>query len=202
MTSAANTMWEFLQPFRAPISSGSVMNIKYILAAASILLVSGQAVAANYKLSFVASGFTPVSAPANPVTGSITFSAASLGSPITGISALDLTIVDHKYSVSEVGYLNNYVGLFEVVGGTIGGVETAVSGTNDFVLDIQGTTASYTDVYLGYSTIVDQTTTWATTNVIVDISAVPEPSTYILMLGGAGLFCVRKRFGQVLSRKC
>lgn len=78
------------------------------LTGATCLLCATTAHATPFELTFTATGFGPgifssSNAPQSPVSGSILFTAASLGAAVTSIDAIDLTIGGHAYTVGEVG---------------------------------------------------------------------------------------------------
>ena len=87
--------------------------------------------AITVELDFTAVDFPPAS-PNASVSGRFTYEAASLTSPATSLTSVDLTISGHTYTLPEVG-----VALFgdtEVIGSTIEGVGNLQSGVNTFGL--------------------------------------------------------------------
>jgi hypothetical protein len=106
------------------------------LASATCLLCSTAAHATPFKLEFTASGyslgiFAGSAAPQNPVTGSILFTAASVGAAVTSIDSVNLTIAGHAYTPGEIGagfYSDGYV-----FGAKSNGVGVTMAGTDDFI---------------------------------------------------------------------
>src|SRR5437764_15222778 len=87
------------------------MSMKAILAAltgAACLLCATTVHATPFKLEFTASSyptgiFSGTAAPQDPVSGSILFTAASLGAAVTSIDSVNLSIHGHDYTAGEIG---------------------------------------------------------------------------------------------------
>jgi hypothetical protein len=164
-------------------------------AVALALISSGwplqEALGATYKASFVANGISsyPVLGglppPTNPLSGSITFAAASLGSPISSILAVDLVIGSHSYTVAEVGAtVSPFFGTNSYTfGGLLNGVGSANFGTNDFWFTSFGENTSTGILF--YTTPSSLTYGWAADSTVsVSITTVPEPATSAAMVAG------------------
>ena len=169
----------------------TIRNAAYALAFAALSLsMPLVAHGAAYRFDFNASNFiseygNPV--PADPVHGSITFQAASLGAEVEAILAVDLEINGHVYQVSEVGGYRFGTGY--LFGGLLNDVNSIVSKTNDFW--VQNQTGHEDLVYAIDTPVVDF---WTSQKIEITITAVPEPSTAALCLVGlAGVAALRGR---------
>lgn len=156
---------------------------------AACLFCAATAHATVYKLDFAASGFLPNTAvssaptPQDPVTGSIVFTADSLGSEVTSIDAIDLMINGHAYTVDEIGGANAGLNSY-AFGGKFKGVGGMSSGTNDFYL--------LTGPYYGFMSysVAGSRGFWDSDSIASTFTeqtaAVPEPGSLALLLAGAG----------------
>lgn len=168
------------------------------LASAVCLLCATSAHAGLYKLDFQAKDFrdqfNPGPAPQSEVAGSIIFTAMSLGSPVTSIDKIDLTILNHTYTVDEVveAQYPQYLQIY-VFGGSITGGATGIgSGTNDFWLSLNPSTAAGYILYtaVGERGIWQSRITATFTELTTDV---PEPGSMSLLLAGAGGLCAMLR---------
>jgi hypothetical protein len=159
--------------------------LKRVLFAVSLSAVPlTPAFAIQVTLSFTASGFG-AGAPTDPVTGSFTYDAPSITSNPTLLTAVNLTIDGHAYTLPEVGVATDLIG--GVIGGVLNTVSLVLRGSNDFFL--AWNPASSTPEEFAYAT--PQTDVFETDNFTqfsVTAAATPEPSTWAMMLlGFAGL---------------
>jgi hypothetical protein len=160
-----------------------ISRLKSVLFAVSLSAVPlTPAFAIQVTLSFTASDFS-AGAPTDPVTGSFTYDAPSITSDPTLLTAVNLTIDGHAYTLPEVGFDSNEIG------GVLNGVDSVESGTNDFFL--LWTPASSTPGAFVYATAKNSDDAFLSENFThfsVTAAATPEPSTWAMMLlGFAGL---------------
>lgn len=85
--------------------------------------------------SFTATGFAPlgggVAPPADPVSGSFTYNAASLGATIDSLVSISLTIDGHVYTLADTAFASPFSGNLDIVYGSLNGLAVS-SGSNDF----------------------------------------------------------------------
>jgi hypothetical protein len=155
--------------------------------------------AITVELDFTAVDFPPAS-PNASISGRFTYEAASLTSPATSLTSVDLTISGHTYTLGEVG-----VALFgdtEVIGSTIEGVGGLQSGVNTFALSYIPSTGIPDYHPFQYSAVSDPDISeglrYSQFSIrSVSSAAAPEPATWsLLLIGflGAGGLAVRRRF--------
>jgi hypothetical protein len=155
------------------------------------------AFAIQVTLSLTVSGFI-ASAPIDPVTGSFTYDAPSITSDPTSLTAVNLTIGGHAYTLTEVG--SEAVGSEALIGGVVNGVDAVASGTDDFFL-VWTPVSSVPDVF-AYATSNTQAVFEGTNFTQFNVTAatpVPEPSTWAMMLvgfAGLGYAGYRRRSAQ------
>ena len=145
------------------------------------------AFAIQVTLSFTASGFitegTPSGVPTDPVTGSFTYDAPSITSDPTSLTAVNLTIAGHAYTLAEVGSEP------DLIGAVVNGVNGVNSGFDDFVL--LWNPASSVPEGFTYATSNIPRTNFETANFtqfsVTAATPVPEPSTWAMMAIGFSL---------------
>ena len=150
--------------------------LKGVLFAVSLSAVPlTPAFAMQVTLSFTASGFD-AGAPTDPVTGSFTYDAPSITSIPTLLTAVNLTIDGHAYTLPEVGFDTN------VIGGVVTGVSAVTPSTTDFFLFWNPSTSTPNQfVYATPETDINFSSTNFTQ---FSVTPTPEPSTWLMMLLG------------------
>jgi len=167
---------------------------------ASLALFAATAAHANpFSLTFTATDFVPVfpstPAPNDPVSGALTYDAASMNSPVDSLTAISLTIGAHTYSLAEVGFLDSGFGIAEI-GGLIDGVNGSGGNENDFL--IIWDTASLAPLLFQYATLESDGVYNASSFSQFHVAAVPEPNTLVLAaLGFLALLAGRRRFAAI-----
>ena len=166
-----------------------------------LLLASPPALAIPITVNFTAKNFTNIGdfinqAPTDPVSGTIVYDAASTTANIISLSSITLAIDGHSYALGDIDYLTNYLGTQQLIGGSVGGVISLVSGSNDFGLD-WGQSTLLPSVF-AYTSSNDQGGLWETQDIVFNVAgpaSVPEPETYTMLLAGLGLlgFTARRR---------
>lgn len=176
---------------------------------ALVALLAGNASGMPVTTSFTAAGLVPDSAPTSPVTGTITWEAASLTAPIESLTSISLIIGGHAYALDEVGFLSSSSDTMVIIGGTALGVVSVAAGTDDFWLMFDRSSAEprqflYTAAGTGadFSTMTFASFSISESSVVPrsfaadpsDANAVPEPSTLALLAAGlAGAAFGRRR---------
>jgi hypothetical protein len=142
------------------------------------LLIGSAAHASLITMTFSASDFG-AGAPADPVSGTLTWNAASQAAPIDEFLSIDLTIAGHAYSLSEIGF----EGLFFVIGGTVDSVlgVAAAQAADDFYIFFDPLTETFNS--FGYAIATNTSQIWlsGTGQVELTVREVPEPSSLSLV---------------------
>lgn len=104
----------------------------------SLLVATVDAQAMSVTMQFTVTGFdisNENSAPTNPVTGSISWEAASVNGPIQSFTSINLNLDGHAYSIGEIGYYSfpsDPYTSWDVIGGTLNDVGGIGNQTDDF----------------------------------------------------------------------
>ncbi len=172
--------------------------------AAALLALATAAQAGDYTLTFRADGFAPGgSAPdgfAGPISGSISWQAASQADPMGALTAIDLAIYGHRYTLAEVGIANQSSSV-SVIGALANGANAVVGSGNDddFMFGFDRATAQIS--FFAYAIKGQSNAIWWTPSSLTSsISAVPEPATWACWLGGLAALALRRRAAAGLSR--
>ncbi len=166
---------------------------RFLAALAAVLVMcAAPATAENYKLDFKASNFIWASEgipsnPVNSIAGSFSFRYDSFGAEGLVMSAVDLVVDGHTYTLPEISaYATRSLFAFS-------SIEQLNPGTNAFQMFYTGGFVSF-----GF-TSDDREGLWSAgtvdTTFAVLPAAVPEPQIYWLLLSGFGLigYSVRRR---------
>jgi hypothetical protein len=182
------------------------MNKNFALGIATVALsiASTQtAQAATFNLSFSANNFTDFfggSAPDSSVSGTFSYDALDINSPITSLNSVNLTISGHSYTLAELTFDSfSFFGTQSQIGGANLGVNGLTAGVNDFILAfdyttqsprrISYTTSGSTGFYDGQFTSFNITPAAPT--------SVPEPFTIIgSLIGGTAAFRMKKKLSD------
>lgn len=152
------------------------------------------ALAALMQLDFTAADFG-VGAPVDPVTGTITYDAASPTTAINSISSISLNISGHVYTLAETTFAK--FNTLQFIGGAINGANSINSGTDDFVLEWD--LPSKAPKYFYYATTAHPQGIWRTqhfsTFTIEPVATVPIPPTMLLLASGLiGVAGLRRKY--------
>lgn len=181
------------------------MNIRaLIFAGAAVCMATCAAAPARaitVELDFTAVDFPPAS-PNASISGQFTYETASLTSPVTSLTSVNLTISGHTYTLGEVGAA--LFGNTEVIGSTIEGVGGLQSGMNTFALSYIPSTGMPDYHPFAYSANSDPDVSEGLSYSQFSIRSVssapaPEPATWFLLLIGflgAGAVGARRRLGR------
>jgi hypothetical protein len=155
--------------------------------------------AATFDLSFSADnfmGFAGTTPPDSSVSGTFSYDALDINSPITSLNSVNLTIDGYSYALGEIAFFNTFFG--SIISGSISSF--GVSGlTNDFSIsfdptnlspgNISYTTSGINDIFSGNFTSFNITPAAAT--------SVPEPFTIIgSLIGGTAAVRMRKKLSN------
>jgi hypothetical protein len=161
-----------------------LMRLRTVLVAIALSAIPlTPALAVQVTLSFAVTGFGPTGAPTDPVIGSLSYDAASITSDLTSLTAVDLTIDGHAYTLAELGFGSG------VIGGIVNGVNTVTNGFDDFFVGWNPVSA--TPLAFDYATTdvpgIFESADFTEFNFRAATPA-PEPSTWAaLLVGFAGL---------------
>lgn len=166
-------------------------------------LLAGMACAAPVTMHFHADGFQNAGTQwpgfSGPIDGSISWNAtANANDPIAMLTAIDLTIAGHKYSLAEVGIANQGT-TQTAIGGLFNGANAVVGNgaANDFLLVFDRVNPFISA--FAYSIAGKTSAIWWTpssTNAFFDTNHVPEPGSMalaVLALGAMGMLTRRSQ---------
>ncbi len=162
--------------------------------------------AATFSMTFEVTGFQSFTGnlpPTDPVFGTIVWEAPGIHDPVQSIDSIDMSLAGHTYSVSEIGYLNNFG--TSMIGGLSEGVDMMLGSTHDFWISWNPNTLAPSD--FAY-TAARNPGMWSAQGFppgsfpIFSITEVPEPSS-ILLIGLAllsiGALHRRRQIGNRLA---
>jgi hypothetical protein len=161
---------------------------------AALLLCTTPVQAADYRLDFTVTNFSPVflippyenDTPFNLATGYAIFSADSLYSTWTALSEFSLTVGDAHYTLSAVDMQFKAGGVY--IGAVLSGWTAMYAGTNDFWMELDATNTST----FRYTSVLKESY-WRGDDVKISVVPVPEPETYAMLIAGLGLMGVVAR---------
>jgi hypothetical protein len=178
------------------------MRLRWIITVAvAVLGIQQGLVSANadtIQLDFTISGL-PVGQ-TDPLSGAITYDAASSDAAIDSLSSISLTLGSHTYSLAEIGFehINSNV---DLIGGLLHGVEDIVTNSDDFFLEFDHTSLSGSLIYFYYTLFGNNTTfhptatmSYAETDLSTPPPSTPLPSTWLMLVSGfigLGFFAYR-----------
>jgi len=176
--------------------------MKPFAAALILALAAGaslQAQAAQYTVEFTASGFasngTPHPGNDGPISGRLTWEAATQGGPIDVITGIEMAIAGHQYTLAEIG-IANQGSTQTALGGLVRGANAVVGdGAFDDFLLVFDRLAPRIDAF-AYSIRGLTNAIWwtpAQTSMRYVTNAVPEPASVLLVLAAVGALVVLRR---------
>jgi hypothetical protein len=166
--------------------------VKVVVACVFFMPVAANAI--SVKLEFAAVGFNVSnnnSAPDDPVSGTIIWTADSINSTVQSIDFVDLTINGHTYGVTDVGFSNDHASVIAIGANTFG-VTGLANFSNDFYLRWDRNTLNPVGQF-GYAT-KGVSGIWAAPYSSFSITAIPIPAA-VWLFGSAlaGLGWMRRK---------
>ncbi len=149
--------------------------------------MAGTAHALAFQMEFTVTNFIPLTAPVDPVSGSITYEAASDTAVVDSFISVDLTIAGHVYTISELGFEVVFAANFTIGGIANGGVAHLLGFTDDFRIAWDPTTPTPTSRLFQYTTSETLPLFESVTFEEFSITQAPEPSTLALFATGLAL---------------
>lgn len=139
----------------------------------------------NFTIEDFLSPFSSTPPPTDPVIGRIIYEAESITANIDSLTAIDLIIDGHTYSINEIGYISPFASR-QKIGGSLYGISLISSGTDDFRLDWYKETL--TPMKFSYTSSLHQgfwdSNSFSSFSVAAS-TPVPEPTNLLLI--GSGL---------------
>lgn len=165
---------------------------RFLLALAIVTVPVVPASALQITMTFTATGFG-AGAPEDPVSGVITWEAASVNATIDALTSVDLAIDGHVYALAEVSFISPFLGDTDIIGGTVTGVGSATEGTDDFWIRWNRVTGQPQDLLYTTSGVLDTFQTFTFT-VFTITAAISEPvGLAVLAFGLVGFGLMRRR---------
>ncbi len=115
---------------------GYVLILLFVFSIKGLVITGGAIpIEMNFELEIQPSVDLNLPQPTNPVSGSISWEATSITDPIFYLTSINLTINDYNYGLSEVSFMNNYLGHQgrSIIGG-VTHTTTSIQGGTEHIL--------------------------------------------------------------------